>query len=200
MAVNVDFDYFSRHSEGGCVFRRNYGNFRSQSSLQPGLGWASGISVGARQNNVHFLYCSCGRRGNFSLRYRRRLNTGYTTTTEGKGGCRMCGTSVLVFVLRFIDLCDELFEIRLVDHQYIGVERAMSCPCTGVLLRVQESQAELAAPRSAPSDLVTRNKVLTFSERRQNRCFRSSRSRDTSDFARLDTRGPGADSSFCFAC
>ncbi|KAI0302063.1 Scramblase-domain-containing protein, partial [Russula brevipes] len=30
MAVNVDFDYFSRHSEGGCVFRRDYGNFRSQ--------------------------------------------------------------------------------------------------------------------------------------------------------------------------
>jgi len=64
----------------------------------------------------------------------------------------MCGTSVLVFVLRFIDLCDELFEIRLVDHQYISVERAMSCPCTGVLLRVQESQAELVFPNVAEID------------------------------------------------
>jgi hypothetical protein len=32
MAVNVDFDYFSRHSEAGCVIC-NYGKLRSQSQL-----------------------------------------------------------------------------------------------------------------------------------------------------------------------
>ena len=48
----------------------------------------------------------------------------------------MGGILVLVLVLCFVDLCDEFIEICLVDFQHVGVERAMSGPCTRILLRV----------------------------------------------------------------
>jgi hypothetical protein len=62
-----------------------------------------------------------------SLRYHRQLITRYTTTDTTEKIQQMpvvlyISTSVFVLVLYVIDLCDELVEIRLVDHQHIGVE------------------------------------------------------------------------------
>ena len=69
---------------------------------------------------------------------------------------------LLVLVLCVVDLCDELVEISLVDFQYIRVERAMSSPCTRVLLRVQESQAKLAGLRSALHTLAPTRDTYFF--------------------------------------